>query len=90
MGKRRELPQPVSRGLALNSKPIRTYSAKWNPPRIWIWRLRGKARDGLVVTLGRYESTDAAQADLARMTADGGYRDLALQALEPAPEPAAE
>ncbi len=88
--RKREVPEHVSRGLPLKNKPIRTYPAKWNPPRLWIWRLRGKARDGLVVTLGRYETTDAAQADLARMTADGGYRDLVLQALEPAPQPTPE
>jgi hypothetical protein len=64
--------------------------SKWNPQRIWIWRLRGKAADGLVVTLGRYESTVEAEADLARMTAGGTYRNLVLQPLEPAPEPTPE
>ena len=68
--------------------PPKAYASKWNPRRIWIWRLRGKAVDGLVVTLGRYETTDEAQADLARMTVGGAYRDLVLQPLEPAPAPA--
>jgi hypothetical protein len=73
-----------------NNGPRKAYANKWNPQRNWIWRLRGKAVDGLVVTLGRYETTDEAQADLARITVGGGYRDLILQPLEPAPLPAAE
>ncbi len=66
------------------------YPNKWNPRRNWIWRLRGKARDGLMVTLGRYETTVEAEADLARMTVAGGYRNLALEALEPVPQPEPE
>ncbi len=62
------------------------YPSKWNPRRNWIWRLRGKAADGLVVTLGRYETTAEAEADLARMSVGGAYRNLVLQPLEPAPE----
>ncbi len=70
--------------------PRKPYPSKWTPRRNWIWRLRGKAADGLVVTLGRYETTADAEADLARMTARGAYRNLVLQPLEPAPEPVQE
>jgi hypothetical protein len=48
-----------------------------------LWRIRGQARDGLVVTLGRYETEPEAQLDLQRLTAAGDYRDLALEALDP-------
>ncbi len=72
----------------IKGKPGKTYPNKWNPRRNWIWRLRGKAGDGLVVTLGRYETTVEAEADLARMRVGGAYRDLVLQPLEPTVEPA--
>ncbi len=76
--------------MPLKKIPGKSYPSKWNPQRNWIWRLRGKAADGLVVTLGRYETTAEAEADLARMTVDGAYRNLVLQPLEPAPEPGPE
>lgn len=49
------------------------------------WRIRGKARDGLVVTLGKYETEAEAQLDLQRLTAAGRYRNLGLEALPPPP-----
>ncbi len=75
------------RGVPPKGPARKTYPNKWNPHRNWIWRLRGKARDGLTVTLGRYETTPEAEADLARMTVAGGYRNLMLEALEPVPQP---
>ncbi len=74
--------------IPLKGNAKKVYPIKWNPRRNWIWRLRGKARDGLIVTLGRYETTPEAEADLARVTAGGGYRNLVLEALEVAPQPA--
>ncbi len=74
--------------MPIKGKPGKNYPSKWNPRRNWIWRLRGKAVDGLVVTLGRYETTDEAEADLARMSVAGAYRDLVLQPLEPTLEAA--
>jgi len=58
-----------------------------NAPKLW--RIRGKARDGLVVTLGRYETEAEAQIDLQRLTEAGGYRNLEIQALAPPPPPPA-
>ena len=57
-----------------------------------MWRIRGKAGDGLVVTLGRYETEPEAQLDFERLTREGVYRGLELQAiaptgLSPAPQP---
>ncbi len=58
---------------------------KWqSTPKLW--RLRGKAADGMVVTLGRYETAEEAQAELARITALGGYRNLTIEPIEPKPE----
>ncbi len=68
--------------------PPKPQPSKWNVKKNWTWRLRGKAVDGLVVTLGRYETEKEAQADLERLTQDGTYRDLVLQPIEPTPEPA--
>ncbi len=61
-------------------KPWRTSAPK-------LWRIRGKAGDGLVVTLGRYETEPEAQIDLQRLTGDGGYRNLELQAITPVAPP---
>ncbi len=58
-------------------------------PKTWrtsapkLWRIRGEARDGLVVTLGKYETEPEAQLDLQRLTDAGGYRSLVLEALDP-------
>ncbi len=54
-----------------------------------LWRIRGKAKDGLVVTLGRYETEAEAQTELQRLAREGQYRNLLLQPLAPpAPPPA--
>ncbi len=62
---------------------------KWpvrvDPARLW--RLRGRAADGLIVTLGRYVTEAEAQTDCGRFTAEGNYRDLAVEAIKP-PTPA--
>ena len=57
------------------------WSAKWNLPKHW--RVRGTAADGLTVTLGRYETAEQAHEDCDRLTEQGDYRDLAVQAIEP-------
>jgi hypothetical protein len=62
--------------------PPKSYP-KWNLPKHW--RLRGRAADGLVVTLGRYETEEEAQADSKRLAVGGAYRDLVVQALEAKP-----
>jgi hypothetical protein len=63
------------------------WSAKWNQPKHW--RVRATADDGLVVTLGRYETAEEAHADSDAFTRGGRYRDLAVQAIEARPDPAA-
>jgi hypothetical protein len=71
-------------------KTLRTNASKpWRSSGPKLWRIRGKARDGLVVTLGRYETEPEAQTDLLRLADYGGYRNLELQAIIPPPPSAA-
>jgi hypothetical protein len=56
---------------------------KWRMTAPKLWRIRGRSRDGLVVTLGKYETEPEAHLDLARLTKSGGYRNLAVEALAP-------
>ncbi|MBI5865990.1 MAG: hypothetical protein HZB38_16095 [Planctomycetes bacterium] len=60
---------------------------KWRALSPKLWRIRGKARDGLVVTLGKYETEPDAQLDLERLTKSGEYHNLAVEALPPPPPP---
>lgn len=55
-----------------------------------LWRIRGKARDGLIVTLGRYETEPEAQVDMQRLIQDGSYRNLEIQPLAPPAPPPTE
>jgi len=60
------------------------WSPKWNLPKHW--RLRATAADGLVVTLGRYETAEEADADCGKFALQGEYRNLAVQPIAPRPE----
>jgi len=62
-------------------------SAKWDPEPKY-WRVRAKAADGLTVTLGRYATAEEAHAECSKFAAEGGYRDLAVQPIEPPRGPA--
>jgi hypothetical protein len=59
---------------------------KWNQPKHW--RLRATAADGLIVTLGRYETAEQAHADCGNFAQQGGYRNLAVQPIELRPDAA--
>lgn len=59
----------------------------WRPTAPKLWRIRGKARDGLVVTLGKYETEAEAQLDLQRLSDARDYRNLVVEALPPPPPP---
>jgi hypothetical protein len=50
-----------------------------------LWRIRGKAPDGLIVTLGRYDTEAQAEADLQRFVTEQVYRDVAVEAISPRP-----
>ena len=60
-------------------------ATKWQgePKR---WRVRGKAKDGLVVTLGRHATEQAARADADKFVRDGYYRNVNIEAIELPPE----
>lgn len=58
---------------------------KWRATAPKLWRIRAKAHDGLVVTLGKYETESEAQLDLQRLADAGGYRNLLVEALPPPP-----
>jgi hypothetical protein len=60
---------------------------KWREIAPKLWRIRGKAPDGLVVTLGRYATEPEAQIDLQRLTQEGHYRNIKLEALAPPAAP---
>ncbi len=60
------------------------WSVKWNQPKHW--RVQGTATDGLTVTLGRYETAEQAHEDCGKLTKQGDYRDVAVQAIEPRPD----
>lgn len=60
--------------------------AKWNQPKSW--RLRAIAADGVAVTLGRYETAEEAAAECSKFAAEGRYSDLAVERIEPRPQPA--
>ncbi len=58
------------------------------PPPPMLFRIVGKSRDGLVVTLGKYTTRDEAEQDLARLSKDAFYRDMKISAIAPpAPNP---
>ncbi len=54
------------------------------------WRVRGKAADGLMVTLGRYNTEEEARADCQKFADEATYRDVTVQPIPPAPTPAPE
>jgi hypothetical protein len=54
-----------------------------------VWRLQAKAKDGQLVTIGKYRTREEADIDQARYTKEGYFRDITLQELPPpAPKPA--
>jgi hypothetical protein len=77
--------QPAARPQEKRMPP--KWNPKWNPPKHW--RVRATAADGLIVTLGRYETPEEAHADSDKFAASGQYRDLAVQPIAPRPDPAA-
>ncbi len=66
---------------------LTNWSTKWNPPKHW--RVRGRAVDGLIVTLGRYETAEEAHAQSGKLAESGEYRDLAVEPIAPRPAAAA-
>jgi hypothetical protein len=61
-------------------------TAKWQgePKR---WRVRGKSTDGMMVTLGCYDTQKAAQAEADKFLRERFYRDVTVERIEPAADP---
>jgi hypothetical protein len=51
------------------------------PPKLF--RIRGRAPDGLVVTLGSYDTEPEAQSDFERLGKEARYRELEIQPIPP-------
>jgi len=52
------------------------------------WAIRGQSTDGMMVTLGRYETEEEAKDDLVALTKEGRYRDMEILKLDvPDPPP---
>lgn len=51
------------------------------------WCVRGKASDGLMVTLGRYLTEDEARADCEKIIKEGLYRDVRVDPISPRSQP---
>ncbi len=51
----------------------------------WYFRVRGKSRDGEMVTLGSYETEREAQARYDALIKEGYYQRLRIQPLKPKP-----
>ena len=63
-------------------------NTKWQgEPKLW--RVRGRSKDGLRVTLGSYDTEPEAQADCAKFVTEGYYRDITVEPIERAPTPPA-
>lgn len=52
------------------------------------WRVRGKASDGLLVTLGRYLTEEEARTDCEKFVKEGTYRDVRVDPITPVSPPA--
>ena len=52
-------------------------------PKPKLWCVRGKAADGLMVTLGRFETSEEAQAEHDKIALRNEYRELSVQPIAP-------
>ena len=58
------------------------------PPPPILFRIIGKAGDGMTVTLGKYHSLAEAEQDHARLTSQAYYREIAIHEVVPPAPPA--
>lgn len=58
------------------------------PPAPFLWRIQATAKDGQLVTLGKYRTREEADTDFARYTKDNAYRNMKLNEIIPPPAPA--
>lgn len=53
------------------------------PPPPHGWRLVGKSGDGLLVTLGKYQTREEAEKEMGDHIRKGYYRDIAVRSIDP-------
>jgi hypothetical protein len=56
-------------------------------PKIWHWRIRGKASDNQIVTLGKYDTKDAAQVDHDKIVGEAFYRNVTIEEIKSVAQP---
>jgi hypothetical protein len=52
-------------------------------PKVWHWRIRAKASDNQIVTLGKYDTEDQARADHEKIVREGLYRNVTIEEIKP-------
>jgi hypothetical protein len=52
------------------------------------WRVRGRSNDGLTVTLGNHDTETEAQVDAEKFLKGRFYRDVTVEPITPAADPA--
>jgi len=52
------------------------------------WRILAESADGVVVTLGKYDTKESAESDRARIAEEGFYRNLKITYSPPPAKPA--
>lgn len=55
------------------------------PPPPILFRIVGKSRDGMTVTLGKYQTLVEAELDMVRLSRESFYRDLKIHEIVPPP-----
>jgi hypothetical protein len=58
-------------------------SWRQSEPKIWHWRIRAKASDNQIVTLGKYDTEDQARADHEKIVREGLYRNVRIEEIKP-------
>lgn len=61
--------------------------ANWRQvePKVWSWRVRGKAADGVTVTLGSFDTKAEATAEYEKLVKEGYYKKLRVESITPPP-----
>ena len=66
-------------------KANRSFVSSRTPPVDWIFRVRGRNRDGKTVTLGKYNTEEAAKAHYDSLVEEGRYQAVQVERLRPTP-----
>jgi hypothetical protein len=50
-------------------------------PKIWNWRIRAQSSDGMMVTLGKYDTEAEAKIEYDKVLKDKSYRNVSIEDL---------